>query len=218
MSKIYGEAHRLFQGNFGTTDMATRLEEVIVKTEFDDADVAFIECRDMFFLSTVDHAGRPTVSYKGGDIGFVRVVDSTTLAFPSYDGNGMFYSMGNLHQNPSVGILFIDFEVPHRMRLQGKASIADDDPLLQEYSEADLIVRVSLEQSWVNCPRYIHRYKKLQTSKYVPKPDVETPHAVWKRIDAVQDVLPEKDQGKAAESGGELTFEEYVELQRKGDA
>jgi len=56
---------------------------------------------------TIDHHGRPTVSYKGGDPGFVRVLDGKTVALPCYDGNGMFYSMGNLLGNPQVGMLFV---------------------------------------------------------------------------------------------------------------
>ena len=63
---------------------------------------------------TIDHHGRPTVSYKGGDPGFVRVLDGKTVALPCYDGNGMFYSMGNLLGNPQVGMLFVIFENPHR--------------------------------------------------------------------------------------------------------
>ncbi len=82
----------------------------------------------MFFLSTVDHNGRPTVSYKGGDPGFVRVLDATTLAFPSYDGNGMYYSMGNISAHPEIGCLFIDFERPFRLRLQGRAEVAKTRP------------------------------------------------------------------------------------------
>ena len=97
-----------------------------------------IESRDMFFLSTIDHQGRPTVSYKGGDPGFVRVIDNKTIAFPCYDGNGMFYSMGNLMGNGQVGMLFIDFEKPHRLRLQGIANVENGDPLLQNYAEAQL--------------------------------------------------------------------------------
>ena len=66
----------------------------------------------MFFLATADEHGMPQCSYKGGDPGFVRVVDEHTLAFPSYDGNGMYLSLGNLLVNPQVGILFIDFAQP----------------------------------------------------------------------------------------------------------
>jgi hypothetical protein len=82
------------------------------------------------------------VSYKGGDPGFVRIVDSTTLVFPSYDGNGMFLSMGNVVQNRQVGMLFISFERPHRIRVQGAASISRDDAMMSHDKEADFVVRV----------------------------------------------------------------------------
>jgi uncharacterized protein len=190
---------------------------MIIKSELDQHDKDFIGTKDMFFLSTVDHENRPTVSYKGGDVGFVRVVDDGTIAFPSYDGNGMFYSMGNLQTNPSVGLLFIDFERPNRMRLQGQASILKNDPLLSFYPEADLVVRVKIERTWVNCPRYIHRYKKLSTSSSVPGIEEETPFAMWKRLDAVQDVLPQKDQGRTELEGGLLTMEQYGKQVAKGD-
>ena len=144
--------------------------------------------------------GRPTVSYKGGDPGFVKVVDPTTLVFPSYDGNGMFFSMGNIQTQSAIGMLFIDFETPHRVRLQGEATVSANDPMLGEYLEADLIVRVKLSEVWINCPRYIHRYQRVEKSKYVPQDGRKTPMASWKRIDMIQPVLPEKDQG--ARGGG----------------
>jgi uncharacterized protein len=90
------------------------------------------------------------------------VLDSKTVAFPCYDGNGMFYSMGNLLGNPQVGILFVNFEKPHRLRLQGIASIDDNDPLLQEYAEAELVVRVAVSEIFRNCPRHVHRYKRYK--------------------------------------------------------
>ena len=218
MSDFYGEKHRELQREFDSTALATRLEEMIIKSELDEHDKGFIATRDMFFLSTVDHENRPTVSYKGGNEGFVKIVDEKTLAFPSYDGNGMFYSMGNLDANPSVGLLFIDFEKPNRMRLQGQASITKNDPLLSFYPEADLVVRVKIERTWVNCPRYIHRYKKLSASSSTPGVQKKTPFAAWKRLDAVQDVLPQKDQGKFESEGGLLTMEEYGKKVEKGEA
>src|ERR671918_626212 len=111
-------------------DQQRVLQQVIVHAEVQEAERAFIESRDMFFLATVDAAGQPTCSYKGGDPGFVKVVDPTTIAFPSYDGNGMFLSMGNIRATSQVGLLFIDFEKPHRLRVQGTATVDDGDPLL----------------------------------------------------------------------------------------
>ena len=139
---LYHDGNRELQDRFDTRRLADRLEERILRDTFDDDDRAFIEARDMFFLATADEHGMPQCSYKGGEPGFVRVVDEHTLAFPSYDGNGMYLSLGNLLVNPQVGILFIDFARPKRLRVNGIASIDDDDPLLAEYAEAQLIVRV----------------------------------------------------------------------------
>ena len=158
------------------------------------------------------------MSYKGGDAGFITIVDDQTIAFPSYDGNGMYFSMGNLAGNPEVGILFIDFEVPNRMRLQGRASIMPNDPLLANYKEADLIVRIAITQTWVNCPRYIHRYQKIAQSRYVPRPEAATPFCVWKRIEGFNDVLRPQDVGRTATEGGLLTIEQYMEKVQKGEA
>jgi len=216
MSRLYGGKHRELQDAFGTRKLADRVEELVCRTEFDDESKSFIEAMDMFFLSTVDHQGRPTVSYKGGDPGFVRIPDSTTLVFPSYDGNGMFLSMGNVALHRQVGMLFISFERPHRLRLQGTASISRDDPMMSEYKEADLIVRVKLSELWQNCPRYIHRYEKLQRSRYVPRVATETPIAEWKRIDVVQDALPTRDAARAR-TVGTISAEEWIDKVKSGD-
>ena len=216
MSQIYSDRHRALQDKFETRKMADRLEGIIVKTEVVDDDKAFVESRDMFFLSTVDPDGQPTVSYKGGNPGFVKVVDSKTIAFPSYDGNGMFYSTGNLSGHAAIGMLFIDFETPRRLRLHGEASIQLDDPLTSQFHEAELVVRVNVSRIWINCPRYIHRYKKLVTSRYVPQESSETPLAEWKRIDLVQDVLPPKDIGRPEKAGGVTTIEEWIDNVDKG--
>lgn len=215
MSRLYGDQHRTLQDEFGTRKMADRVEEIACKTEFDDESKGFIEHMDMFFLSTVDHQGRPTVSYKGGDAGFVRIIDSKTLVFPSYDGNGMFFSIGNITTNPQVGLLFISFETPHRIRVQGTASISRNDPLLQEYKEAEFIVRVTLSELWQNCPRYIHQRTKVRDSRYVPRAECETPVAEWKRIDLMQDVIPEADL-KKVEKIGTIQIEEWVEKIKTG--
>lgn len=218
MSNVYNDQHRALQDQFSTRKMADRLEEMIVKTAMDDMDKAFIGSRDMFFLATVDQHGFPTTSYKGGDPGFVRIVDDTTLAFPSFDGNGMFFSMGNIATNHKVGILFIDFEHPHRVRVHGEASVSADDPLLASYTGAELVVRVKITKLWINCPRYIHRYQRVDASRYVPRADCETPLAVWKRLDVVQDVLPPKDLGRPEREGGQITMEQYMEKLMKGEA
>ncbi len=216
MSRLYGPQHRELQDQFDSRRMADRIELIAAKTELDDVARGFIESRDMFFLSSVDHKGRPTVSYKGGDPGFVKVIDAGTIAFPSYDGNGMYFSMGNIAANPEIGCLFIDFERPFRMRLQGRAEVIKDGPLFDLYKEADLVVKVAVSDVWMNCPRYVHRYEKKVSSRYVPRVEAETPLCEWKRIDAVQDTL-RPDEIAAVEKAGQITADEWMGRVFTGD-
>jgi predicted pyridoxine 5'-phosphate oxidase superfamily flavin-nucleotide-binding protein len=190
---LYHDESRKLQDRFDTRRLADRIEERIVRDRIDDDDRAFIEARDMFFIATVDESGQPQSSYKGGNPGFVRVLDEHTIAFPVYDGNGMYLTAGNLLQTKKVGLLFIDFEGRKRVRLNGEASIDDDDPLVQEYPEAQLIVRVRATEVFPNCPRYIHQYKLVAHSRFVPKSECETPVPQWKRNDWANDVLPDGD-------------------------
>ena len=209
MSRLYEDSHRALQDEFDTRSLADGIEQAAVRSTIGTEDAAFIEARDMFFLSTVNAAGQPTVSYKGGDPGFVKVVNPTTLVFPSYDGNGMFLSMGNIDRNPLVGLLFVDFLRPNRRRVQGEARLLREHPLLIAYPEADLLVEVSVTEIWVNCPRYIHRYDKIGAAAHVPRAGVETPIAAWKRIDLMQPLLSEADQAKA-QAAGLMTQEDYA--------
>lgn len=216
MSDIYGAQHRAMQAQFDTTRLADRVSEQIITPEIPAEHRGFIESRDFFFLTTIDHRGFPTCSYKGGDQGFVRVLDDKTLAFPSLDGNGMYLSMGNITGNNKVGMLFIDFETPHRVRVHGTATVSRDDPLRETFHEAELVVRVEISEIFVNCPRYIHRYQRTAASPYVPQPGCPTPKAQWKRIDEMQDALPTRDSDLAQQLGGVITLEEYFEMVANG--
>jgi uncharacterized protein len=197
---IYHDGNRLWQDRFDTRRLADRIEERLVHDVIDEADRAFIERQDMFFLATADEDGRPQCSYKGGEPGFVRVVDERTIAFPNYDGNGMYLSMGNVLRNPHVGLLFVSFtdEKPKRMRLNGIASIADDDPLLADYPRAQFVVRVRATEVFPNCPRYIHRLALVERSRFVPKADCEPPIPDWKRREWSHDALAAGDPAREA--------------------
>ena len=193
---MYNEGSRRLQDAFDTRRLADRLDEKFVQRGYIDADDrAFIERMDMFFLATADAHGRPQCSYKGGDPGFVRVLDEHTVAFPNYDGNGMYVSMGNALVNPHVGMLFVDFVSmrPSRLRLNGLASIDERDELMDAYPDAQFIVRVRATQVFPNCPRYIHRMTLVERSRFVPRTGVEAPIPAWKRADWACDVLPARD-------------------------
>ena len=189
---IYHEGMRQLQDVRDTRRLADRLEQVIVRTAFTDEDRAFIERSAMFFIATADADGHPDCSYTGGLPGFVQVLDERTLAVPDYDGNGMFRSLGNIAVNPHVGLLFMDFEQPDRLRVNGVASLHKDAPLLAEFSGAQLIVRVKVERIFPNCPRYIHKMKLIEHSVYAPKQGHMPPEPRWKQMKEFRDSLPGK--------------------------
>ena len=197
---LYHQGARELQARFDTRRLADRLEEVKVHDALTDDDRAFIESLDMFFLATADADGHPQCSYKGGDPGFVAVLDEHTVAFPSYDGNGMYLSAGNLRVNPHVGLLFIDFSAdrPRRLRLNGDASIETDDPLLARFPGSQFVVRVRISAVFPNCPRYVHRMQPAGRSPYVPRAGRDVPVPEWKRADWARDVLPAADPARGA--------------------
>jgi predicted pyridoxine 5'-phosphate oxidase superfamily flavin-nucleotide-binding protein len=196
MRSTYHDGSRRLQDRFDTRRLADRLDERFVqRPRIAPDDRAFIERMDMFFLATADAEGRPQCSYKGGDPGFVKVLDEHTVAFPNYDGNGMYLSMGNLLVNPQVGMLFVDFtaERPSRLRLNGIASIDEHDPLKSEWPGAQFVVRVEAREVFPNCPRYIHRMALVERSRFVPREETDVPVPDWKRTSWACDVLPAND-------------------------
>lgn len=190
---MYHQGSRQLQDRHSTRRLADRLVEVLARNTFTDDDRAFIESRPLFFLATADADGRPDCSHKGGLPGFVRVVGPGTLAFPDYDGNGMFKSLGNVLANPNVGMLFIDFESPQRLRVNGRASVSENDPLLPKFEGAQRIVRVEAEAIFPNCPRYIHKMQIVEQSVYAPREGLVPPVPGWKKQPVFREVLPPGD-------------------------
>ena len=185
----YHDGNRRLQDRFDSRRLADHLVERVTET-IGDAQKEFIQRADMFFLATCDHRGLPTCSYKGGDPGFVKVLDEHWLAFPNYDGNGKFQSMRNLLKNPNVVMLFVDFEGQQRLRLQGIATILDDDELLSQYTEAQFIIRVQATEVYSNCPRYVNKYRLVDRSTFVPWNAQETTVPTYKNKADVHEFLP----------------------------
>ncbi len=190
----YHDGHRQLQDLFDSRRLADRLEQHTYRSALDDGDRAFVEGVDMFFLATSDEEGHPDCSYKGGDRGFVRVLSPNELAWPDYDGNGQFRSLGNLLVNPHAGLLFVNWKQPRRMRVNGTVRVVEDDPLLGTWPGAQLVVRLAVAQVFPNCPRYIHRVERVETSVYVPREGEDCPRPAWKDDPALADALPERDR------------------------
>ncbi len=194
---MYHDGMRRLQDERETRALADRLEQVTVHGTFTEEDRAFIARCSMFFIATANDRGQPDCSYKGGLPGFVRVVDDWTLAVPDYDGNGMYRTWGNVLVNPQVGLLFIDFEQPKRMRVNGSARLRQDDPLLAQFPGAVFIIRVTASRIFPNCPRYLPKMQLVEQSAYAPRPGYVPPVPGWKNWDAVRDALPARDRPQA---------------------
>jgi uncharacterized protein len=187
---MFHDGNRRLQDQFESRRMADRIEEKLMRQAFSQDDRAFIESALFFFLATADADGRPDCSHKGGAPGFVRVVGENELAFPDYDGNGMFKSLGNITVNPEVGLLFIDMgEKPKRLRVNGTARVSRDDPLMQRFAGAQLLVRVKARAIFPNCPRYIVTPGTTAPSKYAPRPGYTPPEPAWKGFDDFKDYV-----------------------------
>jgi uncharacterized protein len=190
----YHDGMRQLQDLRETRALADRLESVTMRSAFTEEDRAFIARCRMFFIATADGSGQPDCSYKGGLPGFVRAIDERTLAIPDYDGNGQYRSWGNVVTNPRVGLLFIDFETPKRLRVNGTAVVSREDSLLGEFPGAVFIVRLTAERIFPNCPRYIHKMQLVEESVYAPRAEYTPPVPAWKTFDVFKDALPARDR------------------------
>lgn len=214
--EFYSDSQRQLQKDGQHEKLAEVVVHAIVRDELEEIHTDYINSRDYFFLSSVSADGMPTVSYKGGDVGFVKVLSANRLVFPNYDGNGMWFSMGNIDEAAKVGMLFMDMVTPWRIRVQGSARLSKDPELMAQFPGCNMVVDVDVEVVFQNCARYIHKHMRVETSPYVPAEDGSQPFPAWKRIDGLQPVLHPDDQGRAEDEGGVITEEQYLEKVLKG--
>ena len=193
----YSESSRALQDRYDTRRLADRLHDMFRSRWTLEEVRPMIEAAPMFFLATADRDGRPQCSYKGGAPGFVRILGPTELCFPSYDGNGMYLSTGNILENPAIQMLFIDFANPNRVRIDGRAELRDDPELLAGSPGAELVVHVTVDDVFPNCGRYIHRTGDAEPSVNVPAADGSAPIAEWKQLPMFNEVLAADDPARS---------------------
>ena len=214
----YTAEARKLQDRFDTRNLADAELAVIVHNELSEPDRGFISAAEMFWLASVDDKGSPTVSYKGGAPGFVNIIDGRTLVFPNYDGNGMYFSMGNIATSSEIGMLFMAFDKPARLRVQGRATLTDDKAMVSRFPGAQFAVKVDITALITNCPRYIPKMRRMEGSRYVPDSTTGAqPIPGWKRIDAIQPVLPRRDQNMADTVGGLITMDQWGGMVAEGN-
>lgn len=122
---------------------------------------AFVAKMEMAFISTADADGECDSSLRAGSAGFLHVVDSRTLVYPEYRGNGVMASLGNIMENPHVGMLMLDFtEDLIGLHVNGSARIAPFEEFAELAVEDRKIERwvvVSVEEAYIHCRKHIPR-------------------------------------------------------------
>lgn len=196
MPPMFHTGMRALQDRFGTRRIADRLAEVRRTDVIDDYARSLIEPARFFLLATADAEGWPDCSWKGGDPGFVKVLDDRRLAFPSINGNGHYRSLGNISVNPKVGLLFVDLEERRRVRVNGAAELTEDPETLSRWHAAEAAVIVTVAHVFPNCPRYIPSYRMVEESPFVPRPGITPPTPDWKLREDLNDALPDHDPAK----------------------
>jgi predicted pyridoxine 5'-phosphate oxidase superfamily flavin-nucleotide-binding protein len=161
----------LLQEKYGTTSRSSAFYRKQVLERLNPPMCRFIAQQEMVFIATADSRGEADCSFRAGLKGFVRVLDDKTLAYPEYRGNGVFASLGNLSENPHVGMLFIDF-YRHTIGLHvnGKAHMVENEELLMRADLSEEMLRdfeveggrrperwvlVEIEEAYVHCSKHI---------------------------------------------------------------
>jgi predicted pyridoxine 5'-phosphate oxidase superfamily flavin-nucleotide-binding protein len=137
----------------------------------------FIAEQEMVFIATADARGECDCSFRAGDRGFVRVIDPCTLVYPEYQGNGVFASLGNMVENPHIGLIFVDFfRDTVGLHVNGRAHILSLQKLRRCYAlppnfeesiemsgggQPELWVGVDIEEAFVHCSSHIPLLAKL---------------------------------------------------------
>lgn len=192
---MFHEGNRKLQDQYGGRAVADRIVEMVESNTISDDFKAFIQAVPFFFLATSAN-DNTDCSFKGGEPGFVRVTGPNTLIFPDYDGNRMYKSLGNIVENPNVGLLFMQFGAEEgqgalflRVRINGAAVVHDEHPELANYPGAHRIVEVTVQHVYPNCPRYVPEMKLVQPSRHIPQQGEEQPTPAWKTLPPIQELL-----------------------------
>lgn len=172
----YSDAVLAMQRKMNAVEINAELQHSIGRNSVTPALAAYLGSRISFYLATASAAGQPYIQHRGGPPGFIKAIDEHTLAFPDFEGNKQYISLGNLSENPRVQLFFMDYGQRQRLKIWGKAAIVEDDEALLASVTPEAwrrplrrAIRVTVEAWDVNCPAYIPQLFTVD--------DVEAAHA-----------------------------------------
>ncbi len=171
MKHPFSPGEQQAQARFGTAKRAAAFDANQRLDHLNPAMRDFIACQDMVWIATADAAGRCDCSFRAGEAGFVEVVDAKTLIYPEYRGNGVFASVGNILENPHIGLIFLDCcRTTMGLHVNGRASVVDPAEMLCQVTAAlrngarrpEMWVRVEVEEAYLHCSKHVPLMKKLE--------------------------------------------------------
>ena len=157
-----GERH--LQDTLGTRQKADAFHERQNLAHLSETMQTFIGRQTMFFLATADESGACDSTFRAGPRGFVQVLDELHLSWPEYRGNGVMASLGNIVENPQVGLLFVDFQEVIGLHVNGRAELEEepvDQPDTPPGLRAKLRVVVRVEEAYIHCAKHIPRLMEI---------------------------------------------------------
>jgi predicted pyridoxine 5'-phosphate oxidase superfamily flavin-nucleotide-binding protein len=132
------------------------------RTEIDENLSAFLADANSLYFATATADGQPYIQHRGGPKGFVKILDSTTLAFADYSGNRQYITQGNLSENPKAYIFVMDYAHRRRVKIWGEARVVDDDPALMKSlmpagykARPEQVILFKISAWDTNCPQHI---------------------------------------------------------------
>lgn len=166
------------QIDFNTEKKALAFYNKQVLSELAPLMCEFIEAQEMMFVSTADQNGECDCSYRAGSPGFITVVDKKTIIYPEYNGNGVMASVGNLSENPNIGLLLIDFfQTTIGLHINGKVKIVKSDALdkvlegavdlidklnaVDSSSKVTCYLLIEVEEAYKHCSKHIPLLEKM---------------------------------------------------------
>ena len=160
---LFSPATRAIQEHYGSRDYIARLEtRGHWKSSLSEDVISFIRTRNSFYLGTASRDGRPYIQHRGGPPGFIHVLDQQTLAWPEFKGNRQYITAGNLSENNQAFIFLMDYSLPRRIKLWGRAEVVEDCKTLIPdipsrpcHEETERAIRFSVEAWDENCRQYI---------------------------------------------------------------
>jgi predicted pyridoxine 5'-phosphate oxidase superfamily flavin-nucleotide-binding protein len=175
--------HRL-QEEYGTGERASRFYDQQVLDHLNIRMIEFIGRMEMAFVATSDARGECDSTFRAGPPGFMRILDETHVAWPEYRGNGVLASLGNISENPHVGIMLLDFERDRiGLHVNGRATIVDDDEMRARHEGIpeetvrgrmpERWVVVDVEEAYIHCRKHIPGMTKVDADQAWGTDDVK---------------------------------------------